>query len=693
MPVCKHRLFVNFIFFLSIFSVCPDLNAGFFDELQKGAQAIRDSAQDIKQSVEDSVSAMDAVEEVLPENEEQTSESSVTQDFNKDAQLVRETQSQLQRLGYPVAVDGAYGPGTQKAIMQFQSTQNLAQTGEVSPALVEVLSAQASPAIQTSRTVAGSSGVIQHADVEPSAQTANSSPARTSAPSRSVSQPAPASSNGNRASVANRTLGLSNRAVLAYKLRPELLENIDWEALTKQQIERDQAVYTALDRGKQTRYVPFFSREEVLGRHVDFAARSLLPKFKNTVLDGVNQTPVRLDIEIPLNYIPPEYDFDKGVLDSSDSFDYTFQIEVEGSYYYLNHAASRVVDEYEDSANIAGMPQVFSERYLKSQALLAFDRWLTITNYKLPPSAAEKFLVAASDDQNLGETFTHRQEAYGRRKATAMFVSGVINGYEEIGEGRSVKKFFTVEVQQAEIRNGEGEVLLGFERTDFPSIADKAAERAAQESEWASEQLARDKAAEDRKSAEEEKKRAASRKREEDRIAKQQADRQNAQNQWQEKVKVGKARYLACTQVSGLSDKRDCLHKLTKCSADTLEESWSYPGCDYFFSREESQNIRSEYQDISGELTAIKSRKNDLAGFIANSCNRKFSKLATPPLYQSNPDYKKAYSSCEAEGKESLGVCQKQHPASDYGTREEFGTQDQADAVKQCIYDGMFSDT
>lgn len=59
--------------------------------------------------------------------------------YNRDARLVKDVQKELARIGYPVSVDGAYGPGTRKAILQFEADSGRAATGNVSPELVTAL--------------------------------------------------------------------------------------------------------------------------------------------------------------------------------------------------------------------------------------------------------------------------------------------------------------------------------------------------------------------------------------------------------------------------------------------------------------------------------------------------------------------------------------------------------------------------
>lgn len=116
------------------------IQAGFLDELKKGADALRKGAQDIKQSVEDATSTKETIEEVLPEGEDPQSQDFQTAiSHNQNAKMVQEAQSELRRLGYQVTVDGAYGPGTRRAITQFQKYQRLNQTGDVTPELIRKL--------------------------------------------------------------------------------------------------------------------------------------------------------------------------------------------------------------------------------------------------------------------------------------------------------------------------------------------------------------------------------------------------------------------------------------------------------------------------------------------------------------------------------------------------------------------------
>jgi peptidoglycan hydrolase-like protein with peptidoglycan-binding domain len=69
----------------------------------------------------------------------------VTLNGNNDPTLVKAAQAELQRLGYKVGVDGAYGPNTKKAITAFQASHSLTADGNVSPDLVSALKAAPTP--------------------------------------------------------------------------------------------------------------------------------------------------------------------------------------------------------------------------------------------------------------------------------------------------------------------------------------------------------------------------------------------------------------------------------------------------------------------------------------------------------------------------------------------------------------------
>lgn len=48
----------------------------------------------------------------------------------------------LVELRYPVAADGAFGPGTEAAVRSFQADHGLAVDGQVGPATIAALEAQ-----------------------------------------------------------------------------------------------------------------------------------------------------------------------------------------------------------------------------------------------------------------------------------------------------------------------------------------------------------------------------------------------------------------------------------------------------------------------------------------------------------------------------------------------------------------------
>lgn len=60
--------------------------------------------------------------------------------YNQVPDRVAQVQGLLGQLGFPVGpVDGAYGPGTRSAIIQFQSQRGLPSTGNVTASLIAAL--------------------------------------------------------------------------------------------------------------------------------------------------------------------------------------------------------------------------------------------------------------------------------------------------------------------------------------------------------------------------------------------------------------------------------------------------------------------------------------------------------------------------------------------------------------------------
>jgi len=54
-------------------------------------------------------------------------------------------QQLLSNLGYPLDVDGAFGPGTESAVRQFQADNGLTVDGQVGPATMSMLEQLGTP--------------------------------------------------------------------------------------------------------------------------------------------------------------------------------------------------------------------------------------------------------------------------------------------------------------------------------------------------------------------------------------------------------------------------------------------------------------------------------------------------------------------------------------------------------------------
>jgi hypothetical protein len=111
---------------LFCFLYLPSVEANFWGDIVKSVEEIKEATETV-------------VKEIIPGQESTEDNAQPPGKHNADVDLVRLTQKELKRIGYEVSVDGAYGPGTRKAILQFESDNGLKVTGNVSPQLLSKL--------------------------------------------------------------------------------------------------------------------------------------------------------------------------------------------------------------------------------------------------------------------------------------------------------------------------------------------------------------------------------------------------------------------------------------------------------------------------------------------------------------------------------------------------------------------------
>jgi len=66
-----------------------------------------------------------------PAGSSESSSMAASSPSTSDATLVRAVQQSLTAQGYPVDVDGKWGPATQSALLKFQMHRGLAETGQL----------------------------------------------------------------------------------------------------------------------------------------------------------------------------------------------------------------------------------------------------------------------------------------------------------------------------------------------------------------------------------------------------------------------------------------------------------------------------------------------------------------------------------------------------------------------------------
>jgi Putative peptidoglycan binding domain len=119
--------------FILIYFAISQVHAGFFSDLVDKIK---------KTPAEDIIDTVDKEARSVGTNSDSRSEK---KSFNNDHALVMSTQKELKRLGYYISVDGLYGPGTRKAISQFQQSKSMMVTGDVSTKLIVALKSSPTP--------------------------------------------------------------------------------------------------------------------------------------------------------------------------------------------------------------------------------------------------------------------------------------------------------------------------------------------------------------------------------------------------------------------------------------------------------------------------------------------------------------------------------------------------------------------
>lgn len=144
----------------------PQVHAGLWDNIKNTTKSVTERV--VNETIDEALSSEPDETTASSEPDETTAEPThAPQKPQYDQQLVADTQSQLNRLGYNVgAVDGLYGNGTKRAIERFQIEQKLAVTGEPSASLLSRMAAS-SP---TQQAVAQNSDQTTATPAQPSLQ-------------------------------------------------------------------------------------------------------------------------------------------------------------------------------------------------------------------------------------------------------------------------------------------------------------------------------------------------------------------------------------------------------------------------------------------------------------------------------------------------------------------------------------------
>lgn len=244
--------------------------AGLWDSIQKKLEST------VKENVKGSLNQGSAWDEDEEQSANKASPPVQRQDKGFDSGVVRQIQKGLKALGYSSArPDGKFGSSTRRAIFKFQKDQGLVVNGLPSNGLLSQINTEINSGKRSGNHQANLA---------------------TSANSGSISS--------------NGMLPMTPyvQTLLAIKYIPGLVTDQEMIAITKYQIQDDQREY----RERNGIHTPLFSKKQVVGRAIDYAAEDLVPVMRKKLRALASALPDRFVIEYQLEQ-RPKYDRKKGV--------------------------------------------------------------------------------------------------------------------------------------------------------------------------------------------------------------------------------------------------------------------------------------------------------------------------------------------------------------------------------------------
>ena len=673
-------------FALCCFLYLPSAQANFWD--------------DIVDSVEEITEATEAViEEIIPGEESTEENAEPPGKHNADVDLVRATQKELKRIGYEVSVDGAYGPGTRKAIMKFESDNGLNVIGNVSPQLLSKLK--------------GAKSEVSIVKNTPEAAKKTDASVETAVSGNGATSEAQAATGILPGYI--HFVYIPND-LLQLKLRPDAFDVEAFHEVTKGLVKSDifslekiktltekeaetranaekalqnhsktQLIKYADDLGGEiakTREWLYFREDQVAGRNPDFAYRTLAGEVRERMLKASQVVPTKFYVTYKVGMDKLTYDFDRQAVHSAHwgddllftrhDINATERLD-QGQILYSPPGAGGRNPLYTDEAFLrvekdlphpVNYSRPYTPRFVtKNTQMFALREMLVVPALDVPMAEAEQ-LMKKFQTSEINEMANVRRSYIG---ALHLRIYGEVVGFYDDEQMQVPTPVGRLDVVY--LLDQRGDVILELKSNDFASAndllkANDAAEMAAEEQRQkleaekaalAAEEARKKEEAENLARLEKESKRAAAEKALQDCAS-----------------ESGELAMAACRESvickgfdQGVFNRNDCMLAQNDLNMAKI-----------------AANLEAQQRDQQAVIFG-----HELTRFSTKHCMNTHKDLMKAPLYNRTPEFVKAQEDCMARQQELVQQCQKDHPFEESGADRPLGNQAHYDAVLVCLHD------